>query len=56
MEEASMDLDDVDMKEIEVDQSKERNYCTLESKVKVLDYVEDMKVSPYKASEHFEHK
>ena len=56
MEETPTDLEDVDMKEIEEDQSKERKYCTFEFKIKVLDYMEDMKVSPYKASEHFEHK
>ena len=37
-----------------VNQKKE--FIELESKVKILDYMEHMKVSPYKASEHFEHK
>ena len=56
MEEAPMDIDDVDMKEIEEGQTTQRKYCTLESKVKVLDYMDDKKVSPYKASEHFYQK
>ena len=51
-----MDIDDVDMKEIEEDQTTQRKYWTLESKVKVLDYMDDKKVSPYKTSEHFDHK
>ena len=33
-----------------------RNYCTLESKVKVLDYIKENKVNPYKASEEFNNK
>ena len=56
MEEAPMDIDDVDMKEIEEDQTTQRKYWTLESKVKVLDYMDDKKVSPYQTSEYFDHK
>ena len=41
MEEAPMDIDDVDMKEIEEDRTTQRKYWTLESKVKVLDYMDD---------------
>ena len=41
MEEAPMDIDDVDMKEIEEDRTTQRKYLTLESKVKVLDYMDD---------------
>ena len=51
-----MDIDDVDMKEIEEGQTTQKKYCTLKSKIKLLDYMNDNKVSPYKASEHFEHK
>ena len=41
MEEAPMDIDNVDMKEIEEGQTTKRKYWTLESKVKVLDYMDD---------------
>lgn len=44
------------MMEIDQEQFINRNYCTLESKVKVLDYLKEYKVSPYKASEAFKNK
>ena len=56
MEEVPMDIEDVDMKEIEKGQLKQRICWVLESKVKVLDYMDDTKVTPYKTSEHFVRK
>ena len=56
MEEAPMDIDDVDMKEIEENRTTQRKYWTLESKVKVLDYTKENKVNPCKASRVFENK
>ena len=44
------------MMEIDQVQFMNRNYCTLESKVKVLDYTKENKVNPYKASEVFNNK
>ena len=41
MEKATLDIDDVDMKEIEEGQTTERKYWTLESKVKKIDYMND---------------
>ena len=51
-----MDINDVDMEKIEEGQTTQRKYWTLESKVKILDYMNDKKVSPYKASKYFYHK
>ena len=38
-----MDIDDVNMKEIEDGQTIQKKYYTLETKVKVLDYIDDKK-------------
>ena len=56
MEKATLDIDDFDVKEIEEGQTTERKYWTLESKVKKIDYMNDKKVSPNKASKYFYHK
>ena len=52
----SISIEYVDMMEIDKDEFINRNYCTLESKVKVLDYLKEYKVTPYKASEEFKNK
>ena len=52
----SINIEDVDMMELDQEQFINRNYCNLESKVKVLDYLKEYKVSPYKASEAFKNK
>ena len=51
-----MGVEDVDMMEIGQDEVINRNYCTLESKVKVLDYMKEYKATPYKASGAFQNK
>lgn len=51
-----INIEDVDMMEIDQVQFMNRNFCTLESKVKVLDYIKENKVNPYKASEVFNNK
>ena len=35
------------------DHSTAKKFCTLETKVKVLDYIKEHNISPYKASEYF---
>ena len=52
----SIKIEDVDMMEIDKVEFINRNYCTLESKVKVLDYMKENNVNPYKASRVFENK
>ena len=52
----SINIEDIDMMEIDKVEFINRNYSTLESKVKVLDYMKENKVNPYKASHVFENK
>ena len=52
----SLRIEDVGMIEIDKVEFINRNYCTLESKVKVLDYLKEYKVTPYKSSEAFKNK
>jgi hypothetical protein len=44
------------MQELDNGQTTNRQYYSLESRVKVLNYIKDNNASPYKASEYFDFK
>ena len=52
----SINIEDVDMMKIDKVEFINRDYCSLVSKIKVLDYMKEKKVNPYKTSRVFENK